>query len=146
MNFWSYGELSFLCRSFASEKCWFLWYLSPLFSFLFILQSVKKGEEKLRESCLLWLQRSGTAPLSSLPAEMTDLQEGGASRGPGSAMAMQIVATPSMSCRTAPGEAALEENSPVQMGGVSCNCSGELGFKHFPLDPKCPSGQSWLTH
>lgn len=71
--------------------------------------------------------RSETAPLSSLPAEMTGLRGGGASHSPGSATAMQIVATPSTSCRTAPGEAALEQNSPVQMGAVSGNRSGAIG-------------------
>lgn len=121
---------SFLCRCLASEKCSFLWYLSPSFSLLLILQRVKKGDEKLRESCLLWFQRSGTAPLSSLPAETTGLRGGGASRSPGSATATQTVATPSTSCRTAPGEAALERNSPVQTGAASGNRSGELGFKH----------------
>lgn len=87
----------------------------------------------LRDSRLLWFQSLEIAPLPSSPVETTDLHTGGAFPSPGSVMATQTVLTPSMSCRTAPEEPALGENSPVQMDGVSCNHSGDLWFTHFPI-------------
>lgn len=51
VDFWSHGELRvFYVDVLLLKNAALLWSLSPLFSFPFILQSVKKGDEKLREA------------------------------------------------------------------------------------------------